>query len=1523
MSKALYINDKRVIIDSENTYFPFSYKVNDLEDVSLINLPTSKIVEIPRCPANDEIFGYIGELTRMSVGYDDNLIGISFNQTKKATYELYNDSELVSAGLITVVDINEINYNVTLSDTVIDKLESLSEVYLRDIQLLNKQNNTVSYSSNPTKVLELSNDINSGIVPTFNIKEPKLPTDSIYCVDYGNDSIFQKLDIDCTPLQIKSFKDYETNYAVLLPNIFNSLESSNNVKITPDALSIIDDLYLLGNDLKNDEVVTDQILTPGTMLRHDSTYSQVIVRPIVDGTLLTSKNGNYYIEANIICDCTATTTDGITYSKQILDDGTEILHTVDNTNDGDIIGHLWADVSLVVASTESTIYKPISTYTRIDLYKNVNIFFDFTNKKATIKTSIIVNEDFYPTTYIDSYPIAYIVGTNYVALDIGIYRTDPYYGLSRTNLFNNDMAAAPVGNTTLTSSRLRYKKLDFKTGDIISAKSILPKVSVKDFILLLCKYFDFDIKSVDNILTIDTKKYKLSNDVIIVDGVPDIDVNLISYSKLILSTNLPESDLLTEYETVNKKIYAEQVVNTGYSIKSVVKDIKFDLSTPLLQTDTNTFAYDRFTKYFNGGYNKYSTGNITGLADKITFGYIKKNNDFIYVSNDIIQEIKNTVGTINKEDKYGMVNELLRYQPVNHINDPSSDFKFVEVTEYTSTNTKKLEYYYTFSPYKFDNNNNIVKSIELNKPLYNFANISDDKYNESTTLYQRILRKKLSDKLSVNTHILKATIYIDGKIDIYKIFNYKNSYYIINNIPEYDPTQPGMYEIELIRVNDINNYLQPYGSSYPEVVINTAYYYDSSISVNSSLLETSVGLILESGVVWNTTGNPTISNNKIINYGSVDSWTSNITGLSVGQTCYIKAYATNDIGVGYSDERVIYITPTSAPTVETTAATNVLFTTAILNGKVTYPGTSPITSRGFLYNLAVYGEPSTSNINSSTIEIPGGTGTMLEELYGLTEAVSYNFRAYAVNSVGRSYGNTLSFTMMEIIKPSVVTNSIDNVAISSFRVNSNVTSAGYGTLTARGVVYSTSNYYPTLADSVKIATTTTTGAYSLTLDGLSNNTYYIVRSYATNEKGTTYSNGKTVTTGAVVVPTLTTGAIESISYTTATGRGTLNNNGGGTVTERGFVVGTNTSPDITNSTKIVYNGSSDIFVSTLTPLNPNVKYYYRAYATNSAGTGYGNIVSFNTLGNIPSVTTLDVIYFNETSATMGGLVTSDGGSPITARSIQIESGAYIQTYDIADGLDFSQSVYNLSPNTTYTFIVTAENAFGVAQGEVKSFTTSAAAIDNRPMLSPGGGLEQGQYHLYVESELLSVGGSPITEMGHYWAVAPLDPYLSGNKVIYTPNLTAPGWFDGLIEGLQPNTEYKIAGYAINSFGQGLSLVFTTTTAPGTPTINMIRCRRELNGPTTTGLCDATVTEIGGSVVTAAGFCYSKTEPNPTKENSDWVSATTINNLPDFSGRIPYMTGSYGSYYITAFAVNESGTGYSNVIRDTEWYSLLV
>jgi hypothetical protein len=95
-------------------------------------------------------------------------------------------------------------------------------------------------------------------------------------------------------------------------------------------------------------------------------------------------------------------------------------------------------------------------------------------------------------------------------------------------------------------------------------------------------------------------------------------------------------------------------------------------------------------------------------------------------------------------------------------------------------------------------------------------------------------------------------------------------------------------------------------------------------------------------------------------------------------------------------------------------------------------------------------------------------------------------------------------------------------------------------------------------------------------------------------------------------PTVTTTAVSDIEKTTATGGGNVTADGGATVTARGICWSTSQNPTISGSHTTDGTGTGS-FISAMTGLTANTTYYVRAYATNSAGTAYGEEVSFTTL----------------------------------------------------------------------------------------------------------------------------------------------------------------------------------------------------------------------------------------------------------------------------------------------------------------------
>jgi hypothetical protein len=193
--------------------------------------------------------------------------------------------------------------------------------------------------------------------------------------------------------------------------------------------------------------------------------------------------------------------------------------------------------------------------------------------------------------------------------------------------------------------------------------------------------------------------------------------------------------------------------------------------------------------------------------------------------------------------------------------------------------------------------------------------------------------------------------------------------------------------------------------------------------------------------------------------------------------------------------------------------------------------------------------------------------------------------------------------------PTVITTNVTVVDSTTATGGGNVTSDGGAAVTARGVCWSTSEN-PTIADS-HTTDGTGTGIFTSSITGLSPGTIYHVRAYATNSVGTSYGDDVTFSTDPVA-PTVTTDRISKIKLTTALSGGNVTSDGGAEVTARGVCWSTSPEPKLENNDKTEDGTGLGSFTSNITGLRENTRYYVRAYATNSVGTGYGNELLFKT-----------------------------------------------------------------------------------------------------------------------------------------------------------------------------------------------------------------------------------------------------------------------------------------------------------------------
>lgn len=128
------------------------------------------------------------------------------------------------------------------------------------------------------------------------------------------------------------------------------------------------------------------------------------------------------------------------------------------------------------------------------------------------------------------------------------------------------------------------------------------------------------------------------------------------------------------------------------------------------------------------------------------------------------------------------------------------------------------------------------------------------------------------------------------------------------------------------------------------------------------------------------------------------------------------------------------------------------------------------------------------------------------------------------------------------------------------------------------------------------------------------------------------ASGFTLTT-----PTVTTQAATGIKNVYCTGNGNITNEGYANITERGFEYGLAEEAQFcVRQTGTDLGGGA--YSLTISGLKPSTTYYYRAYATNSEGEGYGSWLSFTTTSS-PSYG----IYEEDNSPTICFYVRTVGG----------------------------------------------------------------------------------------------------------------------------------------------------------------------------------------------------------------------------------------------------------------------------------------
>ncbi len=484
--------------------------------------------------------------------------------------------------------------------------------------------------------------------------------------------------------------------------------------------------------------------------------------------------------------------------------------------------------------------------------------------------------------------------------------------------------------------------------------------------------------------------------------------------------------------------------------------------------------------------------------------------------------------------------------------------------------------------------------------------------------------------------------------------------------------------------------------------------------------------------------------------------------------------------------------------------------------------------------------------------------------------------------------------------PQANTGEISEITQTSAICNAEVVSEGGEQVLERGICWSTQDNPGT--DDNKISDKNTgLGMFNCIIVDLNPRTTYYVRAYALNSLGTAYGALKVFKTLNAIIPVVSTTELGLITTTSVICGGEVSFDGGYPVLEKGICWSMQETPTTGDSLRSAGSGTGS-YSTEISGLIPGNSYHVRAYAVNSVGTAYGEIISFETRDTIPVLSTFGVSEITLNTARCGGEISFDGGDSISAKGVCWSTGenptiADSRTTDGSGSGSFVSRLDGLTPGTVYYVRAYATNGVGTGYGDVQMFKT----VNDIPVVNTAAVTEVTLNSALCGGEISFDGGAKVTAKGVCWSTGE-NPTIADSK---TTDGSGSGSFVSRLDGLIPGTVYYVRAYATNGVGTGYGDVqmFKTYDLPEITTNEDTEIRF------VSAISGGTITSDGGVAITSRGVCWS-TSPDPTIA----LSTKTVNGsgMGSFISELSDLTPGT-TYYVRAYATNKFITVYGNTV----------
>ena len=337
----------------------------------------------------------------------------------------------------------------------------------------------------------------------------------------------------------------------------------------------------------------------------------------------------------------------------------------------------------------------------------------------------------------------------------------------------------------------------------------------------------------------------------------------------------------------------------------------------------------------------------------------------------------------------------------------------------------------------------------------------------------------------------------------------------------------------------------------------------------------------------------------------------------------------------------------------------------------------------------------------------------------------------------------------------------------------------------------------------------------------------------------------------------------------------------------------------------VANGSGKgEYTCTLTGLEPNQKYYYRAYGFDGKRYAYAkDEKEFVTKDGVVKVTTGSATNIGSTYATLGGVV-NDDGMPILERGVcyGLEPGTSIDgpCMTSTDSTNtFAVALTGLENETLYYYKAYVKPLLGsIVYGDELTFTT----LDGRPVVFTIDIAYITATSAKCSGAVTDEGHASVLERGICWsknATPTLDDF-------YIASGNGTGSFETELTNLEVNTTYHVCAYATNALGTRYGNEKTFTTKDG---VAKVTTGNVTDITATSATCSGEVSDDGGFAVTERGICWSK-NANPTLDDEDAENIASGDGTGSFEIELSDLEPN-ATYHVCAYATNALGTRYAS------------